>query len=69
MRKLSIPWVAWRGLCYHWRIHSGVFLGILLSTAIVTGALILGDSARHTLHSIALSRLAGASYACYDPNR
>lgn len=69
MKKLSLLRVARRGLAYHWRMHSGVFLGILLSTAIVTGALILGDSARYTLRSIALSRLAGASYASYNPNR
>lgn len=69
MRRLSFVGLAGRNLRYHWRIHSGVFAGILLTTAVITGALILGDSTRFTLRNIAVARLAGAHYACQLPNR
>ena len=35
-----------RGLRFHWRAHLGVLLGATLATAILAGALAVGDSVR-----------------------
>ncbi|MFN3649805.1 MAG: FtsX-like permease family protein [Armatimonadota bacterium] len=50
-----------RGLRFHWRSHLGVLLGAILSTAILVGALAVGDSVRHSLTELALSRIGGVS--------
>ncbi|MBM4030524.1 MAG: ABC transporter permease [Planctomycetes bacterium] len=46
-----------RSLRHYWRTHLGVLLGALVSTAVLVGALAVGDSVRHTLRSQALARL------------
>ena len=45
------------GLRYHWRIHVAVALGVLAATAVLTGALAVGDSVRYSLRRLALDRL------------
>ncbi|MHC4949303.1 MAG: ABC transporter permease, partial [Planctomycetota bacterium] len=46
-----------RGLAHYWRTHLGVAAGAALGTAVLTGALVVGDSVRHTLHAHALARI------------
>ncbi len=46
-----------RSLLFFRRQHSATLLGIALSTAILTGALIVGDSVRFSLQQITLERL------------
>ncbi|MEK7398499.1 MAG: FtsX-like permease family protein, partial [Candidatus Poribacteria bacterium] len=46
-----------RGLRFYWRNHIGVMLCIAISTAVILGALVVGDSVRYSLKKIALSRL------------
>ena len=46
-----------RSLQYHLRIHSAVALGVAAATAVLTGALIVGDSVRHSLRDLALDQL------------
>jgi len=58
---------SWRlvlsSLRFYWRTHLGVLLGATLSTAVLVGALAVGDSVKFSLKSIALSRLGNVHYA------
>lgn len=45
------------GLRYHWRIQLAVALGVIAGTAVLTGALVVGDSVRGSLRHLALDRL------------
>lgn len=44
-------------LRFYWRSHIGVLLGVTLATAVLTGALLVGDSVDHSLRSFAMMRL------------
>ena len=44
-------------LRYHWRSNLSVALGVLAATAVLTGALVVGDSVRGSLLGLALERL------------
>ena len=46
-----------RSLLYHWRTNLAVLLGVAAATAVLAGALIVGDSVRGSLHDIAVGRL------------
>jgi len=58
-----------RSLVYHRRMHSGLLLGTALACAILTGALLVGESVDHTLRSIALTRLGRVRFAMESPHR
>src|SRR5438105_69605 len=45
------------GLAHHWRIHAAVALGVAAATAVLTGALLIGDSVRGSLRHLVLDRL------------
>lgn len=44
-------------LVYHWRIHLAVALGVAAGAAVLTGALVVGDSMRGSLRDLTLQRL------------
>lgn len=46
-----------RNLPYHWRGNLAVFLGIALGSAVLTGALLVGDSLRGSLKALTLDQL------------
>ncbi|MCX5655986.1 MAG: ABC transporter permease [Planctomycetota bacterium] len=46
-----------RGLRFHWRSHLAVGAGALVATAVLVGALVVGDSVRYSLRQMALERL------------
>ncbi|MEX2141541.1 MAG: ABC transporter permease [Pirellulales bacterium] len=46
-----------RSLAYHLRINAAVALGVAAGTAVLTGALLVGDSVRGSLQHLALDRL------------
>src|SRR5262249_6116525 len=46
-----------RNLLYHWRGNLAVFLGTALGTAVLTGALLVGDSLHGSLRALMLDRL------------
>ncbi|HET6372512.1 MAG TPA: ABC transporter permease [Candidatus Polarisedimenticolia bacterium] len=48
-----------RGLIYHWRVNLPVLLGAAVTTAVLTGALLTGDSVRGSLRDLTLDRLGG----------
>ena len=52
-----------RSLAYFWRINLAVLLGVAIATAVLTGALIVGDSVRESLRHLVLHRLGGIDYA------
>ncbi|GAB4452854.1 MAG: FtsX-like permease family protein [Armatimonadaceae bacterium] len=56
-------------LRYHWRSHLGVLIGATLASAIITGALMIGDSVRYSLRQMALSRLGEIHYALHNRGR
>lgn len=55
----------YRSLQYHRRTHLGVSLGAAVATAVLVGAMIVGDSVRHSLRQIALARL-GSTHLAID---
>lgn len=44
-------------LRFHFRIHAAVAVGVLVATAVLTGALLVGDSMRGSLRRLTLERL------------
>jgi ABC-type antimicrobial peptide transport system permease subunit len=46
-----------RNLFYHWRGNLAVCLGVVVGTAVLTGALLVGDSLRGSLRDLTLKRL------------
>ena len=40
-----------RNLLYHWRGNLAVFLGVAIGTAVLTGALLVGDALRGSLEA------------------
>jgi putative ABC transport system permease protein len=56
-----------RSLMHYWRIHVAVFLGVVAGTAVISGALIVGDSVRESLKAMSLERLGGVDLALYSP--
>ena len=58
-----------RSLRFYWRTHLSVVLGVTVSTAILVGALVVGDSVRHSLKTLALSRLGNVQLALVPQSR
>src|SRR6185295_14218490 len=54
---MSVWQVISKSLSHHWRIHCAVALGVAAATAVLTGALIIGDSVRGSLRHLVLDRL------------
>src|SRR3989442_1758028 len=66
MTALSL---ARRSLVFHWRAHLGVLLGATVGTAILVGALAVGDSVRYSLREMALARLGRTDLALVGGSR
>src|SRR5436305_1149057 len=56
-----------RNLLYHWRGNLAVFLGVVVGTAVLTGALLVGDSLRGSLADLTLRRLGWIDNALVAP--
>ena len=56
-----------RNLLYHWRGNLAVFLGVVVGTAVLTGALLVGDSLRGSLRERTLQRLGWVDEALIAP--
>jgi ABC-type antimicrobial peptide transport system permease subunit len=52
-----------RNLHYHWRGNLAVLLGVAVGTAVLTGALLVGDSLRGSLRDLTLERLGWVDHA------
>ena len=51
-----------RSLVYHWRTSLAVIAGVVAGTAVIGGALIVGDSVRGSLQQMTLDRLGGIDH-------
>ncbi len=60
---MSLWRLAGRSLTFYWRTNVGVLLTVVASTAILTGALVVGDSVRHSLRMMAEARLGATQFA------
>src|SRR5262245_10295483 len=58
-----------RNLRFHARPHAGALLGATIGSAVLIGALVVGDSVRGTLRDNALRRLAGTKLALETGDR
>ena len=66
---MSITKFILRSLWYFKKQHLAILLGTILSTAILTGALIIGDSVNYSLNQIVGKRLGNAAYALMTGDR
>jgi ABC-type lipoprotein release transport system permease subunit len=57
----------WRNLLYHRRGNLAVLLGVAIGTAVLVGALLVGDSLRGSLRGLALRRLGWVDEALVVP--
>ena len=53
----------WQSLLYYWRTNLAVLLGVIAGTAVIGGALIVGDSVRGSLETMSRERLGDIDYA------
>jgi len=51
-----------RNFLYYWRTNLAVVLGVAIAVAVLTGALLVGDSVRASLRDLVLERLGNADY-------
>ena len=58
-----------RSLVFYRKAHIWVVLGTMISTAILIGALIIGDSVRHSLQKIVFDRLGTTEFALSSGDR
>ncbi len=58
-----------RSLFFYWRSNLGVLLAAVVATAILTGALVVGDSVRHSLKMMVTARLGATHLALAMQNR
>lgn len=56
-----------RTLLFHWRTNLAVWLGVVAGTAVIGGALIVGDSVRGSLRDMTLARLGSIDFALTGP--
>lgn len=61
--------LATRGLRYHWRSYLGTFLGVMIATAALAGALIVGTSVRESLRQLGMSRIGAIDVALSGNDR
>jgi len=66
---MSLFKLAQRSLCFYWRTNLGVLLTVCVSTSVLTGALLVGDSVRHSLLMMVDARLGKTEYALMPQKR
>lgn len=66
---MTLRTLVFRSLIFHARSHLGTLLGAAIGTAVLAGALAVGDSVRGSLREMALQRLAGADVAMSSGDR
>ena len=54
---MNIWQIATRSFKHYLRSNVAIALGVAAATAVLTGALIVGDSMRHSLHGLTMERL------------
>ncbi|HEX4612085.1 MAG TPA: FtsX-like permease family protein [Urbifossiella sp.] len=64
---LTLPRLVARNLGFHWRSNLAALLGVAVGSAVLTGALLVGDSLRGSLRAKADRQLAGVDAAAFFP--
>lgn len=64
---MSRTQLLFRTLIYHWRTNLAVLLGVVAGTAVVGGALVVGDSVRGSLRDMTLVRLGRIDHVLTGP--
>lgn len=54
--------LALRGLFYYWRTNGAVVIGVATAVAVLSGALLVGDSVRGSLRNLVLQRLGRTDF-------
>ncbi len=58
-----------RSLFYYWKQHLGILIATIIATAVLTGALIVGDSVKYSLLHLVELRLGNAQYVLATNDR
>jgi len=58
-----------RSVTFYWRTNMAVLLAVAVATAVLTGALAIGDSVQHTLRRTLDARLGQIEYAIMPQGR
>ncbi|MHC4727371.1 MAG: ABC transporter permease [Planctomycetota bacterium] len=66
---MSLWKLAKRSLSFYWRTNLGVLLAVMVSAVVLTGALVIGDSVRHSLKLMVEARLGATQLALIPKNR
>ena len=66
---MSLWRLARDSLSFYWRTNLGVLLTMVVSTAVLTGALLVGDSVRYSLAMIVKARLGATQYALVSQDK
>ncbi len=66
---MNLRTYVFQSIRFYRRTHLGVLIGTAIGGMILAGALIVGDSIRFSLKSLALSRLGRTEHALHTPNR
>ncbi len=61
-------WLALRGLRFHWPMHAATALGVAVATAVIVGALLVGDSVRGSLKQLTRERLGRIEWTMQTPH-
>ncbi len=62
MKQLNTQQLIKRSLKHHWRLHIAVGFGVAVALSILTGSLIVGDSVKATLKTIANDKIGNFEY-------
>src|SRR5262252_7477687 len=66
---LTAAKLARQSIAFYWRSHLGTIAGAAIATAVLTGALLVGDSVRGSLRAMALARLGKVDFALASGDR
>jgi ABC-type antimicrobial peptide transport system permease subunit len=64
---MTLRHLALHSLSYYWRTNAAVVAGVATAVAVLAGALIVGDSVRGTLRTLALDRIGAVDLAVASP--
>ncbi|MEN8155492.1 MAG: ABC transporter permease [Bacteroidota bacterium] len=59
---MNIRRLIWRNLAFYWKKHLLLALGVAVSGAVITGALMVGDSVKYSLNQIVEQRLGEVTH-------
>lgn len=68
-KKMSLLRLIKNNLCFYSSISIGIFWAVTVATAVLTGAMLVGDSVSQSLKMIAESRLGSAEFALQTNNK